>query len=233
MQELDDLLKGDDKPEIETQPPALKEENKQDDEVSKKKRELENLERAKQEARAELKRIREEKRVIKGEEEEIPKIDFSDPSSKAWDKHIRENVNPLQQELEKEKDEIRTFAFQEFLQDKPALSADPEKIKELMSTYDRIKTASERTKEGVLMDLNRAFAAVYSEELISRARENRIDKVRSDMLFSNPAISRGASSMQAQKDSVPADSLTPEERVAVIRMYGSLEEYNESAKKNV
>jgi len=233
MDELDKILQEDKtREEMTTPEPASPDKpNTGDDELAKKQQQLENLSRAISEANAELKRIRETKRTAP-EDEEIPSIDMSDPSSKAWNKHISEMVNPLHSEMEKEKEEIRRFAFQEFMADKPGLASNPEKVKELMFVYDRIKTASERTKEGVLSDLNKAFAAVYSDELISRARDNRAENARKDMLFSNPGISRGAGALQPDTAANPSDSLTAEERDAVVRMYGSIDEYNKYAKAN-
>ena len=118
MEELDKILSEDEtaKAEEEAQKKALEEaakakseeEKKLDSEVLKKQELLANVNKAYDEAKAELKKIREAKKVEKPAEEEIPKIDFTDPSSKAWDKHIKENVTPLQEELEKEKDE-RTY----------------------------------------------------------------------------------------------------------------------------
>ena len=232
MDELDKILSEDTTQQEPAAPePASQVKETADDEVVRKQQQLDNLQRAISEANAELKRIREVKKSP-NPDEDVPKIDFDDPSSKAWERHISEKVNPLQSEMDKEKEEIRRYAFQEFLEDKPGLASNPEKVKELMSVYDRIKTASERTKEGVITDLKKAFAAVYSDELINRARDNRMEKVRNDMLFSAPAVSRGASALQTETDSNPSDRLTAEEREAVIRMYGSMDEYNRYAKLN-
>lgn len=216
MQELDEILKGEAaKPEEKAQKTALEakaeEEKKQEDlEVQKKKEQLENLNKAIHEANEQLKKSREAKKTET--EEEIPKIDFNDPSSKAWDRHIKENVTPMQEELAKEKEEIRTFALREFLSDKPSLSNDPEKIKELMATYEKLKTASERTKEGVLIDLNKAFGAVFHDELISQARESRVRKAQGDALFSDPAVSRGSTAYFKEHEANPADSLSDDDK---------------------
>ena len=231
MQELDEILKNEEpaKQEIDTPTPALKEEKKPEDEVLKKQEQLQNLEKAIAEANAELKKTREVKKQVI--EEEIPKIDFNDPSSKAWDKHIRENVSPLQVEMEKEKEEIRNFALREFMEDKPALARNPEKIKELVGVYDKIKTASERTKEGVLNDLNKAFAVVYSEELMSSAREARVNKAQGDAMFSEAGVSRGSTAYFKEKEADPSQNLSEDDKAILARWGMSSQEWGEAKKK--
>ena len=243
MDELDKILSPEEEaknaqPEEDAQKKALEakkaeEEKKQDDEVKKRQEQKSNLNKAIAEANAELKRKREilKKLNPQEEEEEVPNIDFNDPASKAWDKHIREQVNPVQQEQDKVKGEIFNYAFSKWLEDKPALRDNPEEIKYFISDYEKVRNSTGLTREGVEMDLDRAFAVKYSSELINRARNNRKEKVKEDMLFSEPAISRGATSYQADSEAVPSDSLTKEERDAAIRMYGSLEEYNKATKK--
>lgn len=157
-----------------------------------------NLDKAILEAQSELKNIRKEKKKVKtgvveeNEDDELPKINMEDPSSKAWDKHIQRNVLPVQQELDKEKDEVRSYALREFLQSKPSLSKNPEKLKEVMGMYERIKTSSERTREGVMTDLEKAYAAAHSDELIAAARQRRVEDARNDAIFSDIAVSRGS-----------------------------------------
>ena len=99
MDELEALLAEGDK----TPTPASEEtqENKKDEEVLKKEQQLANLQKAIAEANTQLKDLRKPKTQAQ-EDEEIPKIDMDDPSSKAWNKHINSQVNPLQEELEKE-----------------------------------------------------------------------------------------------------------------------------------
>lgn len=167
----------------------------QDDELKKKEEQKANLDKAIKEANDELRRKREElKRPSEVVEDNVPQIDLNDPSAKAWDKHIRDNTAPLSSQIEKQKDEVRTFALRRFLADKPALARNPEKLKEIMSTYDRIKVATEQTQEGVLMDLDRAYGATFHEELIAAARGSRLDTAKDEMIASDIAISRGATS---------------------------------------
>lgn len=168
-----------------------------------------NLDKAILEAEEQLKTKRKAKQDIPPEEVEL-EIDMNDPGAKAWDKHIKKNVQPLAENLEKEKAEVRQFALKEFLQDKPALANNPEKVKELVDLYDRIKIASERNKEGVLLDLNKAFAAIYHEQLINAAKAGKFEKVKEMELFSNPAVDKGATSYVDEKEKMP--NLSKEDR---------------------
>ena len=212
--------------------PLVPETKPEDLEVQKKRTELANIEKAKTEALAELQRIRAEKKKAVSEDDDIPAIDFNDPGSKAWSKHIKNSLDPLQNELEKEKEEIRTYALQEFLADKPALASNPEKLNEMMEMYSKIKTASERTTQGVLIDLNRAFAATYSDELISQVRDSRMRKVQGDALFSAPAVSRGSNAYSRERELSPADSLSDEDRNIIQNVWGiSVEEWAADKKK--
>lgn len=229
MEELDKILKEDEPAEEEQKPdPASPKEKKStEDPLAKERQELENLRKAKLEAQEELKKLREQKKSVKTEE--IPKIDFDDPGSKAWDKHIKEQVTPVQRELEEERQEKLNYALDEFLDDNPDLATDKDKLKETLDIYNRLNPA--RTVEGMKANLKKAYAAVDPEALVMRMREKRGDRVRSDMNFSRAAISRGASSMQTDKEPMPSDILDKEERESVIRMYGSIEEYNKAVKK--
>jgi hypothetical protein len=238
MDELDKILSPDEtaKAEDETQKKALEakaeEEKKQDSELRKKQEQKSNLEKAIAEANAELKRKRDIlKKLNPQEEEEVPSIDFNDPASKAWDKHIKDELNPVRQEQDKVKGEIFNYTFSKWLEDKPVLRDNPEEIKSFISDYDKVKSSTGLTREGVETDLDRAFAVKYSTELINRARVNRKEKVKEDLLFSEPAISRGATSYQEESEDIPSDSLSKEEREAVVRMYGSLDAYNAMMKK--
>jgi hypothetical protein len=187
--------------------------------------ELIQLGKAKAEALAELSRLRKEKQALKQEKtvEELPKIDLEDPSAKAWDNRIRETVEPVQLELEKARTEVREYALQKFLQEKPALAKDPEKVKALMSVYDRLHTASERTTEGVLTDLDMAYGALTYKEQQIADQQVRIQQAKSDAQFSEAAISRGATGYQStppgkmpklsdeERDIIRKQGWTPEE----------------------
>lgn len=176
------------------------------------KAEAEKLANIKIAVKSEEERLREIRRkqklakqgIIVDEEEELPQIDMKDPSAKAWDKRIRETVAPAQLELEKAKEERRLFTLRQFLQDKPALAKDSNKVKEMMEVYDRIKSSTELTNEGITFDLEKAYAATHYEELISAARQGRVENARNDAIFSNPGVSRGSTAYSTE---------TPKKRV--------------------
>lgn len=181
-----------------------------DAELKAKEEKKANLDKAIAEAEENLRKKREEARNAASQsgapapsQEEKVEIDMNDPGAKAWDEHIKKTVSPLQQEIEKEKAEVRTLALREFLSDKPALASNPEKVKELVDLYDRIKIATERNKEGVLLDLNKAFAALYSEQLIDAAKTQKIDRVKELNLFNEPAIDKGATAYGSEKERMP------------------------------
>ncbi len=83
-----------------------------------------------------------------------------------------------------------------------------------MSTYERIRTASERTREGVLNDLARAYAADNSEQLLKMARTGRIEQAQRDALFSDIAISRGATAYNEEK---PKATVYSEEEKDILK----------------
>ena len=188
------------KKEVPKEVPKAPEENP---EVKAKAEELSNLNKAIQAEQERLHKIRKEikqvKKLVSDEEEELPKIDLDDPSAKAWDKRIRESVAPAQQELERAKEERRLYALKQFLSDKPSLSKNPEKVKAMMETYDRLKTSTELTGEGILMDLQKAYAAEHYDELISSVQQSRIDNARNDAIFSDIAVSRGSTAYSSEK----------------------------------
>ena len=227
--ELDKILGEEEK---ETPKAPLEPEKNADDELQKKQQQKSNLEKAIAEAKAELKSIREEKKKTKPTEEEVPKIDFADPSSKAWDKHIKETVEPYQRDQDKVKGEIFNYAFSKWIEDKPALRDNPEDLKAFMGDYEKVRQSTGLTREGVELDLDRAFAVKYAPQLIERARGNRAQKVKDDQLFAEAAISRGATSYQEETETIPSDNLSKEEKDAVVRMYGSLDAYNAMMKKS-
>ena len=226
--ELDVLLADDEK---QTQPDALGETQQvENTEALKKESELDNLNKAIFQAQKQLKDIRTAKKQANTEEEDLPKIDMTDPSAQAWDKHIRENVNPVQAEIEQGKEERRNYALNQFLKDKPNLAKNPEKVTELMSTYEKIRTASEMTSEGISLDLDKAYAAVYHEELIDMARNRRVDNAKADAIFSDIAVSRGGTSYQTEKEHNP---ILDEESKRILAKWGMTpEEWNEDFKNH-
>lgn len=215
----------------ETEEPEEKEKKPESEtengEIKEKEEKLINLGKAIEEANNELHRLRSEKKKLKNEED-VPKIDFEDPSAKAWDRHIGEKVNPVSQELERSKEEVRNAALKEFLADKPALRG--ERLNSFIQTYQRIKTATEMNKEGVISDLNKAFAAEFSDELIERARQARVDKAQQDALFSEPAVTRGATTYFKEKESRPVLS---QEQKAILAKWGMSEDEWVSTKKEM
>ncbi len=181
-----------------------------------------NLDKAIAEAQETLRQTRAEIKKAKeqpAEEDDLPEIDMNDPSAKAWDKHIRKAVAPASSQLEKQKDEVRTFALRTFLKDKPSLSKNPEKLKELMNNYDRIKVATEQTQEGILLDLEKAYGATFHEELISAARNQRIDQAKEDMISSDIAIDRGAT---AEPDVVPKKRPMTSEEQRIVEQWETM-----------
>lgn len=178
------------------------------DELKKKEEHLANINKAIAQANEDLKKARAAAKAAKGgsvpsDEENLPQIDMNDPGSKAWDKHFSDKVNPLQEELAKEKDEIRTFALKEFLKDKPNLANDADAIKRVMQTYDKIRNSSERTREGVMLDLDRAYAAEFHTDILQGRREGRIAEAQGDAIFSDPAVSRGDNSFKSEREKTP------------------------------
>src|ERR1035437_4148125 len=113
--ELEKLL-GEDKevtpPEVKTE---VKPEVKTEENPNKAKEEqLANLNIAIADEQARLRKIREEiKSAKKPEEEELPKINFDDPSAKAWKKQIDDSTAPANKELEKAKEERRLYALKQ------------------------------------------------------------------------------------------------------------------------
>jgi len=238
MEELDKILNGE--PEEEAQKKSLEadatakaeEEKKQEDlDVQKKKEQLENLNKAIREANEQLKTARTAKKQ-EISEDTIPKIDKDDPASKAWLKEIKENVNPLQQEIEKEKGEIFDMSLRKFLNDNPYIAGKPEKLKELVEVYQRNDTSTGRIPELVYKNLEKSAAFLFHDELISQVRENRIKGAKADALFSDPAISRGSTTYFQERETSPAANLTDEEKQIILRMgYKSVEEWAADKKK--
>lgn len=168
------------------------------EELKKKEEHRANLEKAIAEAEETL---REKRKLIKTVvvEDDTPKIDDTDPSARAWNRRITESIAPVTSDLEKQKTEVRTFALREFLTDKPALANNPEKLRELMSMYDRLKVATEQTKEGVLIDLDKAYGATFHSELRAAAKNARIDAAKEAMIESDVAVTRGSSAEAAAR----------------------------------
>lgn len=154
-----------------------------------------NLDKAIAEAQETLRKTRDDIKKAKAgeiEEDGLPQIDMEDPSAKAWDKHIQKSTATVSSQLEKQKEEVRTFALRKFLADRPSLAGNKEKLNEFMSNYDRIKTSTEQTQEGVLMDFEKAYGATFHEELISAARNSRLNQAKEDMIYADIAVDKGS-----------------------------------------
>ncbi len=206
----------------------------EDADLIAKQEQKDNLDKAILASQDTLRNLRKEIKEVKTappKEEELPKVNLEDPSSKAWDNHIKETVAPVAQEMQKEKDEVLSFTLREFLKDKPALAKNPEKLKAVMTTYSRIATSSGRTREGVTLDLEKAYAAEYHEELIQAARSGRIEGAEQNAFLSDIAISRGSTTYQPPKDSATI-KLSKEEEAQLAKWGMTSAEYIEMKKKH-
>lgn len=125
--------------------------------------------------------------------------------------------------MDKEKDEVRSYALREFLTDKPALAKSPEKVKELIAEYEVLSKGkiSEKTKEGVMLYLDKAYASVFHADLLRAARSQRIEQAQADILFSDIAVSKGATAYSSPKEISP-EKLSAEEREIVGKWDKSL-----------
>ena len=235
IDELDALLgeqeKGTPTEPLDAEPKAPADPVKKDPEVLSKEQQLANLQKAIAEAN---KRLFDTRKAAKSgkvsDEDELPKIDFEDPSSKAWDKHFNSKIQPVNDELAKEKEEIRTFALQEFLADKPNLSKDPEKIKRVMDTYEKVRTCSEKTREGVMIDLRKAYAAEFADEILNINQSRRVAEAQGDAIFADAGVSRGSTSYPSEHAKVERLSRDDE---AVLAKWGmSIEQWSEMKKNS-
>lgn len=234
MSELEKLI-GEPEKETPKEPladPAKDSAPQKTEEEVKKEEHLQNLNKAIAESTENLRKIRTEAKTAKPADDELPKIDLEDPSAKAWDKRIQETVSPVQAELEMEKGEVRTAALRDFLTGRPALAKNPDKLKQLISEYEVLSKGkiSEKTKEGVELYLEKAYASVFHEELLNTAREKRVNEARAESTFSDPAVDRGATSYRNPQD-VSKKQLTQEERDILVRWGMSAEEWLETNKK--
>ncbi len=192
-------------PEPKVPEPKTQEE---DPEVVKKREQLANLNAAIATEQDRLKTIRKAQKdakagVVVNPEDEIPKINDEDPSAKAWTNRIKEAVAPAQADLERAKEERRLFTLRTFLADKPHLAKNPEKIKAMMETYDRLKTSTELTNEGIMFDLEKAYAAEHADELISAARGTRVEDARNNAILSDIGVTRGSTAYSSNEKPKP------------------------------
>jgi len=229
--------------ETETPAPALDEEETQKseeeilaEETKRKEQHLQNVNKAIDDANEILRSKRREIKSIKvenPEDEILPEIDDTDPNAKAWNKRIKEEVNPVRESLEQEKKEIRSYALREFLADKPLLAKDQTKMAALMDTYERLSQGkiSEKTKEGVLIYLEKAYASENQEDLLAAAGQKRIEKAMVDTALSASGVTRGfTASTPSEADKIP--HYTKEDEAIVMKWgYESyLDYYNQILK---
>ena len=209
---------------LEVSPEKPQSEKVEDKELEKKAQQLDNLNKAIQEAEAQLRKKR-QKPVKEDDEEELPKIDDNDPSSKAWNKRINDRVAPALSELEQAKSERRQFALRSFLQNRPSIAANSEKIKKMMDTYERIKTSSELTSEGILMDIERAYAADNYQEILATQDSEEIDEARAQSAASSIGVSRGASTAYATRQPKPKYNLSDDDKLQLAKWGMTPEEW--------
>ena len=96
----------------------------------------------------------------------------------------------------------------------------------------RIKSNSGRTQEGVNIDLDKAFAAVYADELLGQARESSVRKAQGVAMFSEPAVSHGSTSYFQEKPSYKTSDITEEDKAIIYKMgYASVEEWAKDKEK--
>lgn len=228
---LEDIF-GKEEKQTQAQPSEETQEQKNKDEQHKKEEQLANLNKAIAEANQTLKSLRGQikKPANEDDEEEIPKIDDNDPGSKAWNKRIKDNVSPLQAELEKEKQEVFNLSLKNWLSDKPQLVSNPESLKKVVETYERLKNNSGRVQEAILQDLDRAFAAEFHEDLFAAAGQKSAAQAKAEAAFAEPAVSRGSTSYPSQK-SKRIPQVSDEDRELILKAYPSLEKWWEETQK--
>jgi hypothetical protein len=238
--ELDKVLKAEEEKDT---PPAVepeREEPVKTEEELKREEHLANLKKATEEAEGELQKIRKATKAAKAnplpeEEDDLPDITQTieqDPTAKAFDRRQDRKIQPLKDEMEQAKSEVRGFALRQFLASNPALARNAAKVKEMMQYYEKAHTCTERTAEGVLLDLRRAAGAVFSEELLDMAKGRRNLEAQADEMFSAPAIDNGATGYRAQRDT--AKVALSREQKDMLQKWGMTEqEWQEDNKKYV
>jgi hypothetical protein len=221
-------------PEPEAQPT---EPQKTNEEIKEEQR-LANLKKAIVEAEGELTAIRKAKKSEKSattpeEEDDLPNIEQTieqDPTAKAFDRRQDRKIQPLKDEMEQAKSEVRGFALRQFLDANPSLARDSNKVKEMMQYYEKIRTCTERTAEGVLLDLRKAAAVVFHEDILNAARNQRDNEAQAEQAFSEPAVSSGTTGYRTPTDH-SKKTLTAEERAMLAKWNVPEGEWQEDYKK--
>jgi hypothetical protein len=236
--ELDKVLNEEKEKETPAAPaPETQESQKTNEEVKEEER-LANLKKAITEAEGELTAIRKAKKTEKSvptpeEEDDLPNIEQTieqDPTAKAFDRRQDRKIQPLKDEMEQAKSEVRGFALRQFLDANPSLARDSNKVKEMMQYYERIRTCTERTAEGVLLDLRKAAAVVFHEDILNAARNQREVTAQAEQAFSEPAVSSGTTGYRTPTDRSKRP-LSAEERAMLQKWNVPEEEWQDDYKK--
>jgi len=129
--------------------------------------EIKNLEMASEQELRDIKKIRlqalqDTRQVRKSERQKlIEKLDTEDESVQVWNARIEEEVAPVNQILEQNKQEIFDEALMEFAQEHPMSKMMVERV---MNTYSALATSSGLNLKAVMRDISRAYAAESVEE---------------------------------------------------------------------
>lgn len=230
MEELDKIL-GEEENETPPTPPEEEpkgepQEEKNDEVQQEARKRLLDATKAAEEELRKIRTIRKQaKKVVSQqdddeEDEDLPAIDLQDPSVKSWDRHLSQKVDPVNREIEMEKEEVRGLALRDFLMDKPALSKNTDKLKKVMENYHALAQGriTERNKEMVIQYLEKAFAAENHEEFRDRRHQEEVDKAKAEEAFSSVAMSRGSSAYPSPKNLTKMPVLNDDEREVIKKM---------------
>ena len=86
-----------------------------------------------------------------------------------------------------------------------------------MDTYERIKTSSELTSEGILMDIERAYAADNYQEILATQDSEEIDEARARSAAFSIGVSRGASTAYATRQPKPKYNLSDDDKLQLAK----------------
>ena len=229
----DDKEKSDPSDEIKEEAkaePEIKSTEKTPEEIAKEEH-LANLNKAIEVQSEELRRIRKEKKVVKStdDDDDIPVINDEDPSAKAWNRRIRESVAPVQEQMERAQDEVRSSALREFLKDKPSLARDPEKVKRLVSRYEKIHEGTELNKDNAIEDFEAAYVSLDPKAILEAARSRRVNEAKAENMYSDIVVDSGTTTYRKERD-VSSPQINEEDIPLILKMYGSVEEYKKTLK---
>lgn len=208
-----------------------------DPEVLKREEQLANINKAIEEGNEELSKIRKDKKELKGTDDpddtdDVPEFNEDDPNVRALDKRIDRKTGAIESDVERGKAEVRTFALREFLSSNPALARQPAKVREMMRVYEQIKTATERTAEGVILDLRRAAATVFYDQILPAANRQRINQAEADEEFSAPAVGTGATGYRVPRDASGTPKLSSEDKAILAKWGQTPEQWAEDYKNH-